>query len=951
MATTGSGQIYPYRIAQADSLGNPTSTILDITNASVLKKNVSSNNSVLPVGTWPTTAELPDGSPGNHFVRIRFSHDLKAASILSTKISDQSNSGLTGAIQVLAYNPATESTSFVSGQGFVGGYTNYLNAATGKVELVQAVTWDNGLQVLDSRASGFPTGFTGSESLVAPNTFVFVPDDDNDLDVFDTFPAGQIIKIVCTPAVLDYRDRPLVTEVKTATTVGADTIAPEVVGWSQASTGGLQIQPANGAVGVSPLVTLKINFSKPVQPRDVGTFFSTTNLVPSERGLNLSASVSNTVFSINYYADPISHGDLTTYYVRPAYPLPSNSLITFKVNTTINSIANVKLSKSINTTFATGSGPGLVNAPVAPEAIYVGRSGSNPGLSVIDMNGFGQGTGDLATSNFPNNLNLKNPGVVPNISPGTSNLDAGGAGPLTLAADSNGSTLLVDSSVINQIEDIHIGQPLDKIFNNTNINAFATNANQVNPFSGSSQQAWGNSISVAPHPNPPKFVSPPPNPGRNIMAEEPSVTSATGTGGVLQTCSASPMNRMVIGNPFKKDGTQGIFYTRFPGLFNGPVPAPGSPTPAVPFCPYTCRQQIGHFLYVLDRGKKQILVLNSNRMQVLETIKMTDPVAMSISPNLKRLAVSNYSSNSVSFVDIDPASPTFHQIVKVTRVGAGPEGLAWQPEGEDLLVACRIDSSVYILRGTDLEVRKNVAGQVNNPIDVVVTCRQVGQGVGFSTGLYFAYILNGDSRGSITVFESGPDGVNGIGFDDTVGVPEAAVFPGATTMQVDYQSFPSAIWVAHRDNRGRGQVSHLELTSSPNGPTPITQNQGGGQQIPPTFRQRVWSVTGRLGGDAGKGLLSGDSPIDIALDDLNNSGALADSPSSQVSNLVYADHSGKSQIKRTSNGQTVPSTTPRFLLVALSDTGTVDVIEVDSGKIVKTIKATGVSCLSHYWRQ
>src|SRR4030095_14920409 len=33
-----------------------------------------------------------------------------------------------------------------------------------------------------------------------------------------------------------------------------------------------------------------------------------------------------------------------------------------------------------------------VNAPVAPEAIYVGREG---GLSIVDLDGFGEGTGEL----------------------------------------------------------------------------------------------------------------------------------------------------------------------------------------------------------------------------------------------------------------------------------------------------------------------------------------------------------------------------------------------------------------------------------------------------------------------------------------------------------------------------------------------------------------------------
>jgi hypothetical protein len=39
---------------------------------------------------------------------------------------------------------------------------------------------------------------------------------------------------------------------------------------------------------------------------------------------------------------------------------------------------------------------GLVNAPIAPEALYVGRVGAEPSLSVVDLDGFGFGTGDPA---------------------------------------------------------------------------------------------------------------------------------------------------------------------------------------------------------------------------------------------------------------------------------------------------------------------------------------------------------------------------------------------------------------------------------------------------------------------------------------------------------------------------------------------------------------------------
>jgi hypothetical protein len=597
LATTGTGQIFPYRIAQADSLGNPTSTILDITDISVLKDNVGPNNSVLPTGTWQSDAKLPNGSNGNHYLRVRFSHDLKIESILSANTSDLVNSGLTGAIQVLKYNPTTEETSYVTGRAFVGGYTYYDNLATTglDLELVQAVKWNedtDSLDILDARANGFPTGFSGADALVEPNTFVFVPDAnaDDDLTDFETFPQNYVIKLVCTPAVLNYRDRPLTEEVKTTSTVGADTIAPEVLGYTKISTGGLQVTPANGATGVDPELVVQVNFSKPVQPRDVGLFFSTTDKTPASQGLGFSVSIANNTFPWNYYADPISASDLCTYYVRPAYLLPSNSAVTFQVNSTINSLANQTLTNNISTTFTTGAGPGLVNAPVAPEAISVGISGSSPGISVIDLNGFGQGTGDPAQSNFTSNLNISNPGMIPSLSPGTSGIDAGGAGALTLATDSNGNSLLADRSILNQVEDIQIGQPLDKIFNNLNVNAFVTTANQVNPLTGSTARAWGNSITIAPHPNPPKLIFPPPNPARNIFAEESTVNNA-----VPQGCVAGPLNRLVAGNPFKSDGTQGVFFTPAPGAFFGPQPSPGTPAPAIPYCPYMTRQQIGHF--------------------------------------------------------------------------------------------------------------------------------------------------------------------------------------------------------------------------------------------------------------------------------------------------------------------------------------------------------------------
>lgn len=96
--STGTGSVYPYRIRQADSFGNPTSTVLNIESIDTLKANVSGSNGVLPVATLPTTPVLPDGNPGNHFLHFTFSHKLDVDSILSNLLADQANSGMTGAL-------------------------------------------------------------------------------------------------------------------------------------------------------------------------------------------------------------------------------------------------------------------------------------------------------------------------------------------------------------------------------------------------------------------------------------------------------------------------------------------------------------------------------------------------------------------------------------------------------------------------------------------------------------------------------------------------------------------------------------------------------------------------------------------------------------------------------------------------------------------------------------
>src|SRR5690606_9280808 len=145
---------------------------------------------------------------------------------------------------------STEQTTVLRGRGFVGGYSYYNR--DGQVELVEAVRETDGeVEIVDADASGFARGFTNDVDLVDDESFVFVADSDGDLDTFETFdPLSQdvLIRIVVTSAVRDSDGKILELEMATATTVGDDTVAPEVLGYTTLP----QIIPGNGQSGVDP---------------------------------------------------------------------------------------------------------------------------------------------------------------------------------------------------------------------------------------------------------------------------------------------------------------------------------------------------------------------------------------------------------------------------------------------------------------------------------------------------------------------------------------------------------------------------------------------------------------------------------------------------------------------------------------------------------------------------
>src|SRR4026209_540526 len=100
-------------------------------------------------------------------------------------------------------------------------------------------------------------------------------------------------------------------------------------------------------------------------------------------------------------------------------------------------------------------------------------------------------------------------------------------------------------------------------------------------------------------------------------------------------------------------------------------------------------------------------------MNVIDRIPTQDPTSLAMSPNLNLLAIVNQTANLVSFLDIDPLSSTFHQVVQETIVGELPRGIAWDPGNEDILVANETEDTVSIISAASLTVRKVVRSQLN----------------------------------------------------------------------------------------------------------------------------------------------------------------------------------------------------------------------------------------------
>lgn len=1022
--SNGFGLLLPHTTFRVDpNTDLVTTEIVTLRTVDDILDNVRVDNPVLPSTIWDQQARLPSGSPGNHFVVARFSQELEAGSVFDLTPAGAANNFLSGAVQVVAYDPTTGISTNVEGRAFLGrddgsGVQAFTPSPTvqvsGEHDLVPWVELVAGQpSFLVPQGIGFPgtqENFSGAANLVASGVFVFVADTDDDLTTHETFPTNRQIRIEFTTGLRSVDGEFLESDAVASSTVGQDLLPPRVATRQVGIDVVPEINPGNGMENVDPATTVNVRFTEPVQPADLGVFDEPGVEFELDAAFEMTFGPPETLTTVQFKVRILSPFDLTRFEFVPAYPFPGTGPEArvcdeySRVDVSLASASLNDLAFNLNTEqaasfFVAGSGRVVANAPVMPDAIYVSRV--NPvGVSVIDLNGFGGGTGDplfdagnpwkTGNSRFPLNPNVQNGGaMIPQLQPGTCTFNGGSSGAMTLTRNSALDTRLIRSPHIESVSDMMVGSSLDVVFNNAppplgcqsgNPNACAASGlkqpaavvvgatiapTQPGQFSAIPPGS-PNPISWAPSPNPPPLVFPPLCLSPSIDAQEPTsidilIVPLGGTAGVPPGVPKQPNQLAPNGNPLGNPGLgvppNGLFITEQNSYFVGP----SAPVPDPSAClPHMVRQQVGHFLYIADRLRGEIVVFNSNRMTVVDRLKVVDPTNMAMSPNLDLLAVTNRVSNQVTFIDILPTSSTFNTVLQVTTLtGLQPTAIVWQPDNEDILVCNQGDNSVSIISAFSQEERKRVGGLPGKPIDICVGPRHrpPAPQLGLGRDTYFGYILS--ETGLVTIFESGPDGVGGWGPDSLIG-SGTQVFQQPKRIVLDRSFLSGALWIAHSDpfniasqtpsGQGGGAISQLRVTSAVAGVIPVTA----GANL--TSRQLDLDVFVSLG----EGTLSG-SPVDIAFDNMLNIAGGTPNPTTAFSAPGNPAPINGKNWARLVNGAWVPSSTPTFMFISVPNKSSIDVIRLQGGfqrldvdvttPGTQSIFADGATLLCDYWRQ
>lgn len=230
------------------------------------------------------------------------------------------------------------------------------------------------------------------------------------------------------------------------------------------------------------------------------------------------------------------------------------------------------------------------------------------------------------------------------------------------------------------------------------------------------------------------------------------------------------------------------------------------------------------------------------------------PRGWAVSPDQTLLFRTDLDEATVVVVDIDPTSAGFGRVLEKIPVGGRPIGITAAPfdpnateQVSDVLVANSALGSISIIDIPTLSVRKTISSPVlDGAWDIAMGRRETLGTPGFASGTYHAFIT---TRAGVAVFESGPDGVAGLGFDDVIGVVPGDATLGLLTplnprggcfTEAPLDAFGDSIgaWVAHRTTEGHG-VASLVLYSKDTTPGPVPVDT---TVAPPSFGAKTFQV-------------------------------------------------------------------------------------------------------------
>ena len=583
------------------------------------------------------------------------------------------------------------------------------------------------------------------------------------------------------------------------------------------------------------------------------------------------------------------------------------------------------------------------------------------------------------------NLDPGNPGTpMPGVNEGSSGFE-------TLCRDSNGDVILTgrDFGSVGTIDDLIIGEFLDLVYYDQQSTRAANNLHvtiwNTTPIHGLTGR--GNTIADPPTPNPPPLrywlgmpevatvadVINPENPPLLIEGQE--VFSFARFNGIFAPAQQLNGWNYLEPNNLRPDNAD---VRVFPHIGHGP----GEQSSSIAVS-YSSRQQIGNFLYATDASNNLVHAINSNTMRVIASISTPDPTGLAMAPDMSKLYVTNFGYDSVSIIGANPFASDFHQEIARINVGNGPRAICVQPEHEEILVCNYLGNTVSLISEVDLSVRKTIDALISGPYDIEAAPRQIQPfspspqaptTIGWACGVYFAYISNFTGN-TVVVYESGPDGPQGIGIDNVRG---SLPTDDDTTNEIFeprglcYDPFanPSGLFaggcfVAHRDSAGAGRVTEIQFTQQAVfGPLPI--NAPPGLQTPPGFLDRVFEIVRTFGNSVNDQFI-GEVPTDVSLCDLNvagwrtdasfgqssaapNSGWLGPAPEPEKTGASNSKHPLRLGVPACS-----PCVRPDRLYVAFEDVGAIQVLNpLQPGNILNTIvdpSVQGVRRITGFWRQ